>query len=55
MSPELSGWVAKRAPLAFALPLYEPFDQLLAPSLLTLGAPAELAVHPVLFAGRVAC
>ena len=40
-SPELSGWVAKRAPLAFALLLDESFDQLLAPALLTLDSLAQ--------------
>ena len=53
-SPELSGWVAKRAPLPFALLLDEALDQLLAPSLLTLDSVAQLAVHPVLLVGRVA-
>jgi hypothetical protein len=52
-SPELPGWVAKRAPLPFALLPDEPFDQPLAPSLLTLDSVAQLAVHPVLLIGRV--
>jgi hypothetical protein len=53
-SPELSGWVAKRAPLAFALQLDEALDQLLAPSLLTLDSLAQLSVHPALLVGRFA-
>jgi hypothetical protein len=52
-SPEVSGWVAKRAPLAFALLLDESFDQLLAPALLTLDSLAQRAVHQALLVGRV--
>ena len=52
-SPELSGWVAKRPPLPFALLLDDALDQPLAPSLLTLGALTQLPVDPVLLVGRV--
>jgi hypothetical protein len=40
--------------LALALLLNETFDQLLAPSPLTLDSLAQLAVHPPLLVGRVA-
>ena len=53
-SPELPGWVPKRAPLAFVLLLGGSLDQLLALSLLRLDSPAQVAVRPVLLVGRVA-